>query len=109
MRVINNGLIPSKGKKAINILGFVFCRRGEILNCVERNHLKIHTAQMKELLYVFYYLIYAVDYVCMWFGSGCSSYLARKCVCFEVEASYHELNLDYLRKRRKFEWIHHIL
>lgn len=108
MRIINNRYIPVRGYRAINIMGFVFCRKGTILNSVERNHMKIHTQQMKELLYVFWYLIYAFDYLFMWIGSGRSHFLAKKCVAFEMEANFNEKDANYLRRRKRYSWIKHI-
>ena len=107
MIVINNRFIPGRRYRAVNVFGFVFCRKGAILNSVERNHLRIHTCQMKELLYVFYYLIYALDYICMWFGSGFSTYLAKRSVVFEMEAYFNEKDMNYLSKRKRYSWIKH--
>lgn len=53
MKIIYNKLIPFKGFAAINLFGVLFARK-ECKPLSERtiNHEAIHTAQMRELLYV---------------------------------------------------------
>ena len=53
MKIIYNDIIPFKGYKAINLFGIVFARKSaRPLSDKNKNHEAIHTAQMKELLYV---------------------------------------------------------
>ena len=53
MKVIYNSLIPFKGFIAINLFGIVFARKEyKELSRRTLNHEAIHTAQMKEMLYV---------------------------------------------------------
>ncbi len=54
MKVIYNNIIPFKGFKAINLFGIVFARCW--LTLQDLNHEAIHTQQMKEMLYVFFYI-----------------------------------------------------
>lgn len=53
MRVIENTIIPVKGFAAINLFGVLFIRKGVKVSDRILNHEKIHTAQMKEMLYIF--------------------------------------------------------
>lgn len=57
MKIIENSLIPFPGFLAINLFGVIFIRKGGVLSEVVINHEQIHTAQMKELGYVGFYLI----------------------------------------------------
>lgn len=58
MKLIYNNIIPFKGFKAINLFGLCFVRKGMKMSDKDINHEKIHTAQMKELLYLPFYLLY---------------------------------------------------
>lgn len=58
MKIIRNNIIPFKGFAAINLFGILFIRKDTVLTTVMMNHEHIHTAQMKEMLYIFFYLWY---------------------------------------------------
>lgn len=61
MRVIKTKHFPFNGYKAINLFGVIFTK-GELSN-KELNHEAIHTEQMKEMLYIFFYIWYGVEYL----------------------------------------------
>lgn len=69
MRVVINNIIPFPGYIAINLFGVVFVRKeywdsmSEERKVVTLNHKAIHTAQMKELLYIFFYIIYFLEWL----------------------------------------------
>lgn len=86
--------------EAINLFGILFTKSE-----TEINHEAIHTAQMKEMLYIFFYLWYAVEYVIIWFANLSKS---QHEVSFEEEANYYESNLAYLRWRKHYEWFKYI-
>lgn len=101
MKVIKNSLIPFKGFKAINLFGIIFVRREFSLTEVNINHEMIHTAQMKELLYVPFYVIYVLEWIVRLFMTG----NAYRNISFEKEARANEGNLSYLDVRRHFaQW-----
>ena len=52
MKLIYNNIIPFKGFKAMNLFGLCFVRKGMKMSEKDINHESIHTAQMKELLYI---------------------------------------------------------
>lgn len=56
------------------------------------NHESIHWQQQKELLIVFFYIIYAIE----WLFKG------YRGVSFEKEAYKNESNFDYLENRKRF-------
>lgn len=68
MKIIYNNLIPFKGFAAINLFGILFVRKGVEVSEEMINHEAIHTAQMKEMLYVFFYLWYVIEWVVRLFG-----------------------------------------
>lgn len=62
MKVIRNRFIPfGKNFYAINLFGVMFAK-GPV-NDVTLNHEKIHTAQMKELLFIPFYIWYVLEWV----------------------------------------------
>lgn len=101
MKIIRNNFIPFKGFKAINLFGVLFVRNGSILSKKDMNHERIHTAQMKEMLYVFFYLWYFVEWIVKLFIYGKKAY---KNISFEKEAYCHEDANSYLEKRVPYEW-----
>ncbi len=101
MKIIENSLIPFKGFLAINIFGVIFIRKGGVLNEVVLNHEQIHTAQMKELGYVGFYILYLIEWIIRLFINK----NAYKSISFEKEAYENERNLDYLSNRRHYaQW-----
>ena len=62
-KVIYNSIIPLKGVKAINLFGVIFVRGNSKIDEVTINHERIHTAQMKELLYIPFYLFYVIEWL----------------------------------------------
>lgn len=101
MKIIENSLIPFKGFLAINIFGVIFIREGGVLNEVVLNHEQIHTAQMKELGYVGFYILYLIEWIIRLFINK----NAYKSISFEKEAYENERNLDYLSNRRHYaQW-----
>lgn len=63
MKVIYNKIIPFKGYKCINLFGVLFVRKGCTMRESDYNHEAIHTKQMKELLYVPFYILYLLEWL----------------------------------------------
>lgn len=63
MKVIYNKIIPFKGYKCINLFGILFVRKGCTMRESDYNHEEIHTKQMKELLYVPFYILYLLEWL----------------------------------------------
>ena len=104
MKIVYNNIIPAKGYKAIYLFGVVFARKGTTLNEVDVNHESIHTAQMKELLYVGFYLLYMAMFIWQ-FVKLRDCHKAYRAVPFEKEAYAHEKEKDYLKNRKRYNWI----
>ncbi|HHX12769.1 MAG TPA: hypothetical protein GX731_08090 [Clostridiales bacterium] len=104
MRIIRNNYIPFKGFRAINLFGVLFVRRSAIINDRTIRHEAIHTAQMKEMLYIFFYLWYVVEWLIRLFMKG----NAYKNISFEREAYDNESDIIYLEQRSRFAWIKYI-
>lgn len=101
MKVIYNKWIPFKGFKAINIFGILFARKGCVIDERCLNHERIHTEQMKEMLYIPFYLWYVIEWIVKLFIYGKNSY---RHISFEREAFDNDDNLDYIKERLTFGW-----
>lgn len=101
MKIIRNSIIPFKGFAAINIFGVLFARKDSHLNVYTLNHESIHTAQIKELGYILFYLIYFVEWLVRLTQKG----NAYRNISFEREAYSHEYDLKYLSNRHRYaQW-----
>lgn len=60
------------------------------------NHEAIHTRQMKELAYIFFYIIYVLEWLVRLFKPG----NAYRNISFKQEAYKNESNLEYLDNRK---------
>lgn len=104
MKIVRNKIIPFKGFKAINLFGILFVRKDAVLSDIDINHEKIHTEQMKELLFIFFYVWYAIEWIIRLFGSG----NAYRNISFEQEAYANEDNLNYLEERNHFSFLNYL-
>lgn len=104
MKIVRNKFIPFQGYKAINLFGILFVRSE--LKDVDINHEAIHTAQIKEMFFIFFYIWYFIEWIIrlVLFKKG-NPYRG---ISFEVEAYYHQDDLDYLNNRKHFSWLKYI-
>ena len=100
MKIIRNNIIPFKGFKAINLFGVLFARKNAFLDAKIINHEEIHTAQIKELLYIFFYVFYLLEWIIRLFMKG----NAYKNISFEQECYANESYMSYLSRRKKYAW-----
>lgn len=112
MKVVYNRIIPFKGFLAINLFGILFVRKNKDgsnpkLSDKLYNHEAIHTAQMKEMLYVFFYIWYFIEWLIKLVLPPYNS--AYKDISFEREAKENQNNLNYLNIRKKYSWINKVL
>lgn len=108
MRIIENNILPAPGFGAINLFEAVFVRREDWRQRTERsrqklrNHESIHTAQMRELLYIGFYILYFLEWVWEIVIPPKGAY---RWISFEQEAYLHEDNDEYLKTRKPFaQW-----
>ncbi|AIY12064.1 hypothetical protein [Cellulophaga baltica] len=71
------------------------------------NHEKIHLKQQTELLVVFFYVLYLMEWSirCICY---LNSYKAYKNISFEREAYANERNLNYPTERKAFSFIKYL-
>lgn len=108
MKIIYNSIIPFKGYKAVNILGILFVRKGCKLTDIDINHENIHTEQIKEMLYVLFYIWYLIEWlvkiaICLFKGKNLND--AYYSISFEQEAYKNQYDLNYIENRKHYNWI----
>ena len=116
--VIRNHLLPFGPFLAINLFGLIFVRRGRPFVASDLNHEQIHSRQMRELLYLPFYLIYIIEWLVRLVQTFCSkepsprkqSRLLRAYhrISFEREAYACQHDTDYLRHRPPYAWRHYL-
>ena len=106
MKIIHNNLIPFGNYSTINLFGILFTKEDK-LSKYTINHELIHTAQMKEMGYIFFYLWYIIEYCLIRLFHKKQSN-AYHDVSFEEEAYNNAENLNYLKTRKHYSWIKYI-
>lgn len=109
MKVIQNKLIPFPGYKYINLFGIIFTRDKSKISDIEYNHEKIHLKQMQEMLWIFFYIWYMIEYSIIW----CIRFSDKQNtkyhdISFEEEAYNNENNFEYTKTRKHYSWIKYL-
>lgn len=68
------------------------------------NHERIHFRQQAEMLVVFFYLWYGLEFLVRWLQYG-NRHKAYKNISFEREAYQNENNFDYLKMRKVYGFL----
>ncbi|MDE6191022.1 MAG: hypothetical protein K2L31_07615 [Muribaculum sp.] len=108
MKVIRNNIIPFGRYGAINLFGVLFAKPTMTLTREVINHEKIHTRQMRELLYLPFYLLYVAEWCIRVIKNRGSLHRSYHEISFEQEAYRHGSDPDYLSRRKPFaQWRNH--
>ena len=100
MKIIRNNIIPFSGYKAMNLFGVLFVRGNARIDDITLNHEKIHTAQIKEMLYVFFYVWYVIEWIIRIPKGN-----AYRNISFEREAYANDKDPNYLNTRKVFAFL----
>ena len=104
MFIVNKHIVP-KGFSGITLYPFVFTNDAKYLKDSRfKNHERIHLAQQRELLVVFFYLWYIADFLLKYLKYK-DKYCAYRNIIFEKEAYDNDHNLNYLKHRKYFAFI----
>lgn len=106
MKIIKTKHFPPARYSTINLFGVLFTK-SDYLSDTTINHEKIHTAQMKEMWYIPFYLWYGIEYLIVRFFHKKQND-AYHDISFEEEAYNNQYNLEYLNNRKKFAWLDYI-
>lgn len=117
MKIIYNSFIPFPGFAYMNLFGILFGRNECKMSLTKRtlNHESIHSEQMKEMLYIFFYIWYLIEWIikipCSWFYKQpkCRQKITKvayRSISFEQEAFYNQYDYEYLLgKRKRYNWL----
>lgn len=101
MKIIRNNIIPFKGFTAINICGLLFVRKSAVITPRVLNHELIHTAQMREWLYLPFYVLYVLEWLFRLIQYR-SFKQAYRNISFEREAYANQSDDLYLWTRKHY-------
>lgn len=102
MKIVRSRYLPPlRRHAAINLFGVFFVHPNVCVDERLINHERIHTAQMRELLYLPFYLIYLTEWVFRLVTKE-NAYLN---IGFEREAYRHEHDPHYLERRKHYAWV----
>lgn len=106
MIVVRNKLLPlGKRYGAINLFGILFVKKDMSLTPEVLNHERIHTYQMRELLFVPFYLIYVAEWLLRMIQCDGDMFTAYMSISFEREAYANGDDLAYIKRRKCFgQW-----
>lgn len=106
MKIVYNRIIPfGRQFLAINLFGVLFAKGP--CDRVTLNHEMIHTAQIKELWYLPFYIIYLLEWLFRLIIHR--NYLkAYHAISFEREAYANQRDMNYLNNRKRFAFIRHL-
>lgn len=95
MIIVHNKWIPFNGFTAVTIWPFIFTKKDlDYINLHHEliNHEYTHGRQQLELLLIFFYIIYIIEWI----------FKGYKNISFEKEAYSNQNNPDYLKTRKLF-------
>lgn len=100
--IVRSCIVPRRF--CVNVFGTLWVRDRKMITPALINHERIHTAQMRELLFIPFYLVYLIEW--LWrLASLKNWYAAYKALSFEREAYSNGDNPDYLSSRPHFaQW-----
>ncbi|MBD8348567.1 hypothetical protein [Dysgonomonas sp. HGC4] len=108
MKVKYTKHFPIKGYAAINVFGFVFARNEyNPLSVKLTTHEAIHTLQMRELLYVFFYVLYGLEWLVR-LAQYRNTKQAYRNISFEREAYDKQSDSEYLKHRKMYSFMRYI-
>lgn len=106
MHIVKTSWFPFGRYNTINIFTVLFTKL-EYLTLKIINHESIHSAQMREMLFIFFYIWYSIEYLVIRFFHKTQNSAYRD-VSFEEEAKEHEDDANYLKHRKHFAWFKYI-
>jgi len=108
MIVLVNKYILAKGFRGISLWPFVILKNEYLKEDIFLlNHEKIHLKQQAELLVIFFYIWYGIEYLVRIFQYK-NRFLAYRNISFEREAYQNEMNIEYTKTRKFWDFIKYL-
>lgn len=85
----------------LNLFGILCARDPSWIDSHVINHERIHNAQMRELLWIPFYILYVLEWLFR-IIQYCDAHKAYLNISFEREAYRHGHDLRYLKRRRRY-------
>ena len=105
MKIVRSKYLPPMRRHAaINLFGVFFVHPNVHVSERLVNHERIHTAQMRELLFLPFSLAYVMEWLVRLMMKG----NAYHSISFEREAYSHEGNMQYLEHRKRYAWVKYL-
>ncbi len=105
MIVLVNKFLLVKGFNGISLWPFVILKDESFKNDpVILNHEKIHLKQQAEMLLIFFYVWYGIEFGIRYLQYK-NKFLAYRNISFEREAYANEFNLSYVKNRRFWHFL----
>lgn len=103
--IVINKIIPFPGFPACTILFWLFCRHQPSETTI--THENIHFRQELEMIFIFFYLWYAIEYVVRLL-QYLDFHQAYRNISLEREAYTQQNSPTYLSTRPLYSWIHYL-
>ena len=92
----------------LTVFPFVFLKQKDMKsNAILINHERIHLRQQLEMLVVFFFVFYSIEFIVRLFQFK-NWNLAYKNISFEREAYFNEKDFEYLKSRPKWNFINYL-
>ncbi len=88
---------------AVAIFPIIIINKNYKGNLVLVNHEKIHLKQQIELLWIGFFVWYLIEFLYRYYQYK-NWYMAYKNISFEQEADRYEMDLEYLKNRKRFSF-----
>jgi len=98
-------VVPGLPAQAMALYPFMLFKNSKLeLDSRLIRHEQIHFKQQLELLIVFFYILYLLNYLInlVRFRNHDKAYFQ---ICFEKEAYQNDHDLEYMKNRKLFSWI----
>lgn len=111
LKKVYSVIIPFKGYIALTLYPWVFIRtelKKKYTPTVNR-HETTHGLQQIETVWIFFLLIYLIEYIIKFFICGFNHNRAYRSISFEQEAYHNQGNVSYNETRKHYSWIKYIV
>ncbi|MCM2302925.1 MAG: hypothetical protein NDI80_09910 [Flavobacteriaceae bacterium] len=103
--IVHFSLLIHKNFRAFAFYPFIFIKnKEEITDKTLINHEKIHLKQQIELLIIFFFISYFLEFIWNYFRFK-SFMMAYRNISFEKEAYQNDANLNYLKTRKRYSFL----
>ncbi len=105
--IIHNSIFPfGRDYLAINLCGVIFTKTQLTKRALR--HERIHTAQQREMLFLGFFLWYAVEWLVR-IVMYRNLHRAYRNISFEREAYHHQHESGYCKQRRHYAWLRFLM